>query len=485
MPFLILFIIFIVPCLFMAFFQFSPNMPLFSGEDSFYHTGMAKFILGHGIVQKFPWLYFTHLNQNFIDHQLLFHLLLIPFLKIFGENYGPKIMVMLFFALSFVILYLIFKKKNVWFAGLITVFLLFLMPCDFYFRMAFIRVQSVSLFLMLLAFYLIFQKKYVWLFVISFLFVWLYGGSVFILFVILSYLAGKFLTEEKIDKKIILYGFGGFLAGIIINPYFPKNLIFLFSQVFQTGLGAKGYSGGEWQPYDAWYFVQISFLPLLLFFSGFILSLAKKFKHDGQTISILIFSIFLLILQLKSKRFVEYWPFFGTASGVLLLSEPLRQIYQKNREIFIGGAILFFVLALSYALPQIGRGYRDTKTPIDIKATKEVNDFLQEKSDAGDIVFTDDWDVFPYYFFYNRKNYYIVGLDPEFMNQYDSSLYQEFASISSGEDETNLERIKNDFKAKWVLIGADHPEFETNAINHPDLFTEVFKNEFYRLFRIN
>ncbi len=478
------FIILIVCFVFAAFFQFSPSMPLYSGEDSFYHVGMAKFITEHGIVQKFPWLHFTNLNQNFVDHELLFHLLLIPFVKVFGENFGPKIMVMFFFALTFSILYLIFKNQKVKFAAIITLFLLFVMPGDFYFRMAFIRVQSVSLFLMVLSFYLIFQKKYLWLFVISFLFVWLYGGSVFLLVIIFSYLIAQFLTDEKIDKKIILAGISGFLAGFILNPYFPKNLHFLFDQLFKTGLFAQKYSGGEWRPYDAWYFVQISFLPLLLFLGGILLSLSKQIKHNANRISILIFSMVLLFFQLKSKRFVEYWPFFGATSGVLLLHEPLFKIYQKSKQVFIPGVVLLLFLAFFYANTQISQGLRDTETPINIKTTQEVNEFLIKNSPTGEIVFTDDWDVFPFYFYFNQKNYYIVGLDPEFMNQFDHDLYEEFADISSGDDPNNLERIKNDFKASWVLVADDHPQFRENLINAPTLFENVFENQNYTLFKV-
>ena len=78
-----------------------------------------------------------------------------------------------------------------------------------------------------------------------------------------------------------------------------------------------------------------------------------------------------------------------------------------------------------------------------------------------------------------------MGLDPEFMNQYDHTLYEEFADISSGNDSSNLERIKNDFSASWVIVGSDHVQFEYNLEDQPALFSRVHKNNDYALFKVN
>jgi len=71
--------------------EFNDNNPYFSGYDSFYHVGMAEHIMQSGLPHQFPYLQFTTLNANFTDNHLLFHLLLIPFIKIFGEVTGPKV----------------------------------------------------------------------------------------------------------------------------------------------------------------------------------------------------------------------------------------------------------------------------------------------------------------------------------------------------------------------------------------------------------
>ncbi|MFA6423426.1 MAG: hypothetical protein WCW17_03165 [Patescibacteria group bacterium] len=483
--------IFTVVYIFFYTFQFNGKMPLYSGEDSFYHVGMAKFILEKGIVKSFPWLYYTIQNTNFVDHQLLFHLLIIPFIKIFGDNVGPKLMVMTSLSLAFGFLFLLFRENKLKYGFIYAIIILFTMPSDFYFRMSFIRVQAVAILFMVLTFYFIQKNKPLHIGILSFLFVWLYSGSVFLLAIIGSLFIGQLLANEKINWKIILYGLGGFTLGIIINPYFPKNISYFYNQLFMTGLGAKPYSGGEWRPYDTWYWVQISAISIMLFLTSLVYTISKNIKINGKTLAILIYTFFLLILQWKSKRFVEYWPFWASISAFLLIGQniesAMQKLVKKNGLVFllyiiVGILIIFVVYTKSYE--QIGRAQNDTSTGINTISTKSVNDYLIKNSSEGDIVFTDDWDMFPYYFYYNRKNYYIVGLDPEFMNQFNTSLYKEFADISSGSDNRNLERIKNDFKAKWVLVFFDHQQFRRNLETKPELFKKEFDDGTYYLFRV-
>jgi hypothetical protein len=465
-------------------------MPLFSGEDSFYHVGMAKYILAHGIPQRFPYLYFTILNDKFVDHQFLFHLILIPFIWLFGDNAGAKIANISFVALSFSFLFLIFKSEKFKLAALYTIVLLFVMPSDFYFRMSFIRVQSAALLAMVLACYFIIKNKPLALGILSFLFVWLYGGSVFLPVLVSIYVVAQLLTHEKINWKIFLFGVSGFILGIIINPYFPKNIPFLYSQIFLTGIGAKPYSGGEWRPYDTWYWASISVIPLFIFLAGAVIAFARNIKIDAKKLTLFIFSLFLLTLLWKSKRFIEYWPFFAASCGIIFVGAEFEKWFekriQKNYFIIVAPVMMLIVFSLVAikANVEISRGYDDTRTPINATSTKEVNEYLIKNSSEGDIVFTDDWDVFPFYFYYNQKNNYIVGLDPEFMNQYSHTLYEEYADISSGSDPNNLERIKNDFSAKWILVAADHPQFKYNLKNQPSLFELVYQNDEYTVFRI-
>ncbi len=46
-----------------------------------------------------------------------------------------------------------------------------------------------------------------------------------------------------------------------------------------------------------------------------------------------------------------------------------------------------------------------------------------QNTPEGELVFQTDWDDFPRLFFYNTHNTYLIGLDPTYMQLYNSKLY--------------------------------------------------------------
>ena len=62
--------------------------------------------------------------------------------------------------------------------------------------------------------------------------------------------------------------------------------------------------------------------------------------------------------------------------------------------------------------------------------------FLGDRSDPGDVVFTDDWDVFPVYFYFNHANHYVAGLDPMFSYRHDPELWEHYRLITRGQAPT-------------------------------------------------
>ena len=536
--------LFILLVTFAVFFalEFNSNNPYFSGYDSFYHIGIAEQIMKSGLPHKFPYLYYTTLNDNFTDNHLLFHLLLIPFIAIFGNIVGPKLFIVITFSLIFTFLYIFLKKLKFEWALLFTAIAFFLEPSDFYFRQAFIRDPTPSLLFLILAIWFLAEKRWKILTALAFLYGWLYTGGGFLFLVALLLIYGfvsvfiRFSQSGTVSKQYIksvlkLTALPIFATGLslIINPYFPANVKSIFLQVLETGIGAKDYVGGEWAPYDTWFWVGISYVPLLIWFSAIVIALHKKVKINRIAWTVFFFSILLLFLQWKSKRFVEYWPFFAILSGILLAGKQIEEwgknvLYSLSSQVSVAKPvirvskiqkskhldprlrgddnniikfyaqrigislliIILFIVSYSYASKEWSRAWHDTASSLDfnVDAAKEAHNYLIDNSNSGDIVFTDDWDVFPLYFYLNQKDYYIVGLDPEFMNQYNPKLYREFAAISSGSSSGNMERIKTDFNAKWVIVASDHPDFLENLQNQPGLFKQVFLNEEYTVFKV-
>ena len=78
-------------------------------------------------------------------------------------------------------------------------------------------------------------------------------------------------------------------------------------------------------------------------------------------------------------------------------------------------------------------------------------------SPEGSIVIHSDWDDFPVLFYHNSHNYYIVGLDPTFMYEYDKDLYWKWVDLTTGKEVKNVYQVvKNQFNASYIIIEKDH-----------------------------
>lgn len=476
------------------YIQFNPLNPYLPAIDSYYHVGMAELIRDQGIPTEFPWLYFTIHKDIFVDHQLLFHIFLIPFISLFGNILGAKIYNMVFFTLSWILFYFILKNLKVRAAAFLTIFSILTMACDFYFRLSLIRDMSLSLTILFLGFLFLLKNRYWLLGILSFLYVWAYGAFMFLPGMVLAYTLAEFLTENRWRGKALLFSIGGMILGLVINPYFPENINFMYTQVFSTGLGGQSYVGGEWHPYDTWYWVKSNMISICFLLGAILISYIKRYKIDFRVISLFVVTLVFMMAQWKAKRFVEYSSIFMSLSAILILKDFFREKWDEfqNKSFFKVRQNYFYLICFSllmigsffFSKSQISKARFDTNNNFSMSALTEIHDYLKKHSEPGDIVFTDDWDVFPRNFFLNRHNYYVVGLDPEFMNQYDGppfnvkeKLYKLYADISSGKDKESVIFLKPYFKAKWILIDEDHMQFRRNLKQYPLIFREVLKTK--------
>jgi hypothetical protein len=112
----------------------------------------------------------------------------------------------------------------------------------------------------------------------------------------------------------------------------------------------------------------------------------------------------------------------------------------------------------------------------DLATIKSAMDFLASNSQAESVVFTDDWDIFPVFFYYNHHNHYIVGLDPKFSHESDPVLWERYVRLSRGRFparttvetvdasgkpvrqaiHVTLDDIVNEFGCRYVITDRQH-----------------------------
>ncbi|HRW53860.1 MAG TPA: hypothetical protein P5081_13340 [Phycisphaerae bacterium] len=309
-----------------------------SGNDSFYHIKMAAMLPEVGLVDTFPWLQFSYFREpgphggDFVSHHYGFHCLLLPFVKLSEWLTGEPLSagrwaVCTFFGLNVTLFFAVLRAARVPWAW-VWLLLFMLLPFQFFMRHAYVRAIGPSLICMLLLVLCVIRRRPWLLFVVAAISNHVYLGAIMYTPVIIASFALACVVDhgawESFGKmfpwKIVLFAFFGWLLGAVTYPYFWGMFEFLKMQVFGTGLAPDIEVGREWKPYEGvWWFATTLAGPLLLTFAGAaILRMRLGPRLDADEMFLLLLNVGFLLLTLKARRFVEYWPAFALLSSALM-----------------------------------------------------------------------------------------------------------------------------------------------------------------------
>ncbi|MFA6027402.1 MAG: hypothetical protein WC752_00545 [Patescibacteria group bacterium] len=488
------FLLFIFCVLLFTYFQLSENFP---DPDAFYHLKIGHLIWQNGVVVDFPWAQYTVLKDYYIDHHLLYHFVLSPFVNLLHPLVGVKVATILL-ASSFIFLFALIARALKLKAGiLLGVIMAVTIPLTF--RLNLVKANSLSLIILFLGIYLVVKKKYIWLFLLSFLYVWAYGGFAVLLLVAIIFCMARFAETKHASSLLpIPIVLGGFIAGIIINPYFPKNLWFYWQQVVQIGLvnyQDKIGVGGEWYPYG---FVELitgcSLLTVLMVTALLIFFIFIKKQSALSWASFILYALGLFLV-LKSRRYIEYYVPFTAFFIVNVFSIfSAKQIiiwlikfwhYHFINKVFCFIAVIYILLVVpAIAYKDFKINLRDLRGGISYNKFAPAMEWLQKNGEKNTIVLHSDWDEFPMLLFHNSDNYYIVGLDPTFMYKYDEKKYWQWVDITTGKQKESLPKIiKNDFQAKYVFLEKDHTAMDDNMQNFSQ-FTLIYEDDEAKIYKL-
>ncbi|MCB0102099.1 MAG: hypothetical protein H6635_06940 [Anaerolineales bacterium] len=470
----------------MAIIQFStPNLP---DNDGYYHIKMAWLMRTEGLKPAFTWLPMSILNQaDYYDHHFLYHVALIPFT--FGDLLvGAKWAAVIFSALAFLAIWYLLNRQKIPFAWLWSLALLGISEA-FLYRMSISRAQSLSLGMMALGLAWMFEGKYKQLAVLSFLYVWMYNA-----FPLMFALAGLYslailLVERRLEYRPLLWVGAGILAGLIINPYFPNNLIFTYHHFIEKlQLQDSIRVGNEWYPYETSQLFDNSPLAMLLFASGiFALGLSGR-KMDTRTATILLVALLFGAMMFEARRFVEYFPPFALIFAAFAWGAVVK--FEGDFMVKLSGKaqtyipqfvlVLLVIAGMFKSIPAVQNQMAQSK-PLDLYANASA--WLAMNTEYGELVFQTDWDDFPRLFYYNTRNTYLIGLDPTYLQIYDPALYKEWVSITRGAVENPSGVIFSRFGARLIHTDLNHEKFIAQAEKDPNL-KEVYRDGQSVLFEV-
>ena len=485
--------------LFLALVQFStPDLP---DNDGFYHIKLAYLMRTEGLKPDFPWLPLSILNsREFYDHHFLFHAALAPFT--FGDlRLGAKWAAVFFASLAFLSAWNLLKNQrlpyaSLWAMGLVAV------SEAFIYRMSITRTQSLSLAVLMVGLDWLLRKKYSRLAFLAFIYVWLYDAFPLLLIFAAVYVLSTWLIDRRLEFRPIFYVAVGTALGLVINPYFPHNILFAYLHILPKLTGATAVSvGNEWYPYETAQLLKNSPLALFAFVSGVLALGLNARRMDLRTATSFTLACLFGFMLFQSRRFIEYFPAFSLVfaafawtpliqvdaqNGQEQSMNPGRLLAKRKNGAFspagLWGSLvqrlpaLFLVLVLvpgAWTTFTAARSSLQTSKPSDTYAAASA--WLVANTSAGERVFQTDWDDFPRLFYYNTHNTYLIGLDPTYMLIYDADLYNLWVDITQGRIEHPSTAIQKDFGASYIMTDLRHKAFLERAAQDPGML-EVYRD---------
>ncbi|HJQ71276.1 MAG TPA: hypothetical protein VKA70_20025 [Blastocatellia bacterium] len=472
----------------MSWIEFSG--PAILDNDGYYHIRWAAVLKENAPrLPRFTQLPLTTLNErDYVDHHYLFHVFLIPFTA--GDmRVGAKLAAAIFSAAGLASLFALLVIYRVpyrwlWLAPLV------LSSQPFLYRMSMTRAPALSIVLLGVGSYLILERKLRWLAVLSFVFVWTYSLFPLIVVFAAAHAVAVYLAQRRIDLSALVATVAGVIAGLVVNPYFPKNLT-----LFWEHLGMKvtaEYSvdvGVEWYPYETWAILESSALAFAIYFAALVAFDFRARARDAKPLFFLIVSLAFLLMAFKSRRFIEYWPPFAMLFAAFALSEPLKRF---NRAVFerpvdraiagVAGAFVVVVMIITMGLT-LWQARASVKAETDPAAYKGASEWIAANTSPGSVIFNTDWDDFPMLYYYNPNNAYVVGLDPTYLYDRDKQLWKLYERITLGNEANPAPLIRERFGAEYVFTDNYHRDFLEIADESGD-FETVYKDGYTTVLRI-
>lgn len=536
---------------------FTPEDNAFLSTDDYYHARAAEqIVLQRTVNLDFPWLPLSIISpERFVNHHLLFHMYLsVP--VYLGGITGAKLAQAGLLGGVVLAMYVMMRGLGVRYAFIWSLGA-FAISWTFIFRMLMLRVPAPSLMMMIFGLHFMFQRKHRLLILLSFLFVWLYTGFVLLIGLALLYGFSKLIVNRTIDGsysdrlaqmeteyedagriraflirtfhplyerfanmeadaaerdqtpamlrvlyiiqygvdwKPIIYTLVGIGLGLVINPFFPNNIIFWWENVGpKLNLEDSVPLGAEWYPLNTRVFMQNAIGSIAALGLGFLRFSFDGAKRDRPSITLLIFAFLLMALAFNSLRWLEYFPafallFFASTWGrgeANIFEHPLYHRYKRVAApiVLIAGIAFFTFLTL----PNVYRAAGGVDPRARLQGAAE---WLEANTPEGSIVFASGFNDFSRMFFYNQHNTYVIGLDPTYMSlvfedgeQVGRERWDTYYDIIKGRVDNPGPVIQETFGSAYAVSTHGHHDFNRKAVDDPNMRL-VFRDDINVVFEI-
>jgi hypothetical protein len=481
--------------------QYSTQAICCGDFDGYYHIKWARMLwesmrAGH-FPPAFPWLPLTTLNaKDYVDHHLLYHIILIPFTWFRDLQTGAKVAAILFASLAVFSCYWLVVRYEIRYR---LIWLIALLACSapFLYRMNMTKAPPFAIIFLIIGTYLLFEGKYWLLLPLAFIFTATYDMFVLLIVAAIIWTIVIGWTEERLEWRPLAWVGLGSVLGLVINPYFPRNL-YLFYEHARVKLTFTDFAtkvGQEWYPYETNEFLINCAAALVAMLVGYIAFDTSDRKRSQRPLYFLILSTVLLLMTARWKRFAEYFPPFAVLFAAFTLEhfwreravfthlpadvmEDLQPFLDRQPDAAAGKEggseetwrlikAVFVAVALGAALfANVYRTSRDISEsdPRDHYAKGAA--WMRANIPPGERIFNTDWDDFPRLYYYDPTHFYASGLDPTYLMDKDAALSKLYDDITTGKEEDPGPLIRDRFGSRWIFSDntSDHDAFFDNAL---------------------
>ncbi len=515
------------------YLQFSTASICCGDYDAYYHFRWSRMLwegmrTGH-FPPTFDALPLTTLNaRDYVDHHFLFHIFQIPFTFFSDFQIGAKIGTWLFACLAVLSCYWLMLRNRlsyplVWLVAIVG------SSAPFLYRINMGKAMSASIVLLVAGLHLLFERKYRWLLPLSFLFALTYDMFALLVVATLMWSAVMLWSEHRVEWKPVLFVAVGSLLGFVINPYFPHNFQLLYEHLV-IKVTANDFTttvGSEWYPYSTWEFLGNCGVALAAMLAGYLAFRNSADRGRQRALLLLLFSTFLMLVNMRWRRFAEYFPPFAVvfaafavepliraarerytsrepaegeglspAEGSVRAPEPSRIENARAWEmILVTTAFVLLASSLVWYARITSKDIAGMAGPDNYKGGSE---WLSKNTERGELIVNTDWDDFPKLFFYNPQLAYVSGLDPTYLLDRDKRLAELHARITIGRELSEEEianfgpLIRDNFCvgegeqrrcARYVFTDHEHEDFYNHALDS-GWFDEVYSDGDCSILRI-
>lgn len=434
------------------------------GYDDYYHLGVARELWHHFPLRTFPWTPFSVLAERHADKEPLFHLLLMPLVRL---PLGAATLIGTLLGVAFLIACTAWflRSQRVPHAAGWLLCLAGLGPF-FVLRIEQVRPHVWALGFCVLVLGLLFLRVRPWvLAIVCALFGLIHTtGWLAVVFALVWSLAGRLAPAEgdedhRFHAAPVLAAAGGWLAGQLVHPDLPDNFWLLWTVNVTVPLASAGASshslrealGIELQPSSLGFLLEQwpLFIPPVVAVARLV---RRPEARTRAALTVVALSVaFLLAGAVLLRRLVEIGAVLGLIGLALVIAEQSRR-ERSPRAGRRGLAALALALAVAWTVWTVRDFGRGDLRPLGGIRPLGMARFLSENGRTDALVFTAQWADSAPLFYEAPQLKSLVALDPTFFYAKDPALFDRYWAIAHGGSGDPVGEIGRRFGARYVTI---------------------------------